>query len=463
MSSSVSITTALCLAASDVETLIQGRMIAAISRTFINAIPHFALCPADISDDDQTVTIQAWARLESCKIYSDSVELEKLAQLTTWSNQNLQNLLQERCKIFLAYLRVYRLPQTVEIPAERINSDKVGSFIRLPSTLAATTADPVLNDALFQQRYQQLVNLEVPQHPELEKLHNELINLNSSKETKFLLNDLKIFLGWLSEQSKTNLDPDLTWIKTIDALGRRTLEEDSKAKSSWQAGTDFENVVRRSLEFLGFKVDYSHRGGAGGIDIFCSEPYPLVGECKSGKKIPNDTAVQLLNLGTLRLKDTETFSHAAKLIIGPGVPTEQLREASKVHNMAILKPITLEKLVELNCKCPVDLFKLKKYLIAGQSDEEVENFIEQSMQEITLRSYIVNLVKRFLENSSDSDAGLSELRAIYINSNPPKVLRREEMHEILIELSSPLTGYLGRRKATDGSDRFYFLRELHVD
>lgn len=182
MSSSVSITTALCLAASDVETLIQGRMIAAISRTFINAIPHFAICPADSFEDAQTVTIQAWARLESCKIYSDPVELEKLAQLTTWSYQNLQNLLQERHKIFLTYLRVYRLPQPIEISAERVNSDKIGGFIKLPLTLAATTADPTLNDALFKQRYQQLINLDVPQHPELEKLHDQLIELTLSEE-----------------------------------------------------------------------------------------------------------------------------------------------------------------------------------------------------------------------------------------------------------------------------------------
>jgi hypothetical protein len=35
------------------------------------------------------------------------------------------------------------------------------------------------------------------------------------------------------------------------------------------------------------------------------------------------------------------------------------------------------------------------------------------------------------------------------------------MHEILIELSSPLTGYLGRKKGSDWkSDRFYFIRNL---
>ena len=49
-------------------------------------------------------------------------------------------------------------------------------------------------------------------------------------------------------------------------------------------------------------------------------------------------------------------------------------------------------------------------------------------------------------------------------SKPPKQLSREELHEILIELSSPLTGFLGRIKGDDWRrDRFYFLRDLLLD
>jgi hypothetical protein len=46
----------------------------------------------------------------------------------------------------------------------------------------------------------------------------------------------------------------------------------------------------------------------------------------------------------------------------------------------------------------------------------------------------------------------------------PQPLKYEEMHHILIELSSPLTGYLGRIKGDNWqSDRFYFLRNLPLD
>jgi hypothetical protein len=41
--------------------------------------------------------------------------------------------------------------------------------------------------------------------------------------------------------------------------------------------------------------------------------------------------------------------------------------------------------------------------------------------------------------------------------------KQQELHEILIGFSSPLTGYLGQKRGSDESDRFYFLRDLQVD
>jgi hypothetical protein len=67
-----------------------------------------------------------------------------------------------------------------------------------------------------------------------------------------------------------------------------------------------------------------------------------------------------------------------------------------------------------------------------------------------------------LENTGLDQAGVDALYGAYFDSNPPQPLQLREMHEILVELSSPLTGYLGRNKGRDGSDRFYFLRDLTV-
>ncbi|MEO1429116.1 MAG: hypothetical protein AAFS12_15380 [Cyanobacteria bacterium J06632_19] len=58
--------------------------------------------------------------------------------------------------------------------------------------------------------------------------------------------------------------------------------------------------------------------------------------------------------------------------------------------------------------------------------------------------------------------GIEYISGSYDVSNPPKIiLNIQEMHEILLELSSPLTGYLGRIKGTDWkTDKFYFLHDL---
>ena len=403
----------------------------------------------------------AWAKCEFCQILNDPESLEALSQLTVWTTEGLQQTLLERPYLFLAHLRVYLLPQP-----EEISVHPSGNFVSLPKSLTVTDATPVLSESIFAKRRQQLEKLEPPEHPELEELQSALVHLSTiNPKAKQLDTEIKMFLGWSSDKPIKSIKPDLSWIKTIAALGDRSIELDT-GKSNYQAGTDFEIVVRDSLEFLGFTIDYAHKGGAGGLDLFCSKPYPLVGECKAGKKIPNDTAVQLLNLGTLRLRDEALFKKATKLIIGPGEPTPQLNDSAKLHGMAIMNPETLEKLVKLHSKYPnsVDLFKLKEYLKPGKSDDEVAKYIEKVEQEIKLRSHVLSILKKYLETTGSERASVDALSGAYSMSNPPKQLSREELHEILVELSSPLTGYAGRIKGESlGGDRFYFLRDLPID
>ena len=483
MSQQVSIPTALRLPAPDIEALIQGRAIAAMPRMFINPQRQFALYPSDTSinalPNDQyyrsnflptaqktlaelgseTVLIKAWARCELCQILNEAKAFDVLSQLTVWTEEAFQETLSQQGHIFLTYLRVYRLTQPVAIPVHP-NS----RFVPLPQPLTVTDATAVLSDRIFTQRRRQLENRLPPQHPELEELQSAIAQLDNP-DAQQLNNEIRQFLGWASNPLTQQLNSQPAWINTIADLGNRSKEQDT-GKSNYQAGTDFENVVRDSLEFLGFAIDYSHKGGAGGLDLFCSKPYPLVGECKAGRKIPNTTAVQLLNLGTLRLQSKERFRQAAKLIIGPGEPTKQLEEAAEIQGMAIINPQTLEKLVKLQSKYrgSVDLFQLKEYLKPGQADDEVEKYIDQVSREIKLRSHLVQLVKNFLEDAGLDQAGVDALYGAYFGSKPPQPLQLREMHEILLELSSPLTGYLGRTKGSDWQrDRFYFLRDLQVD
>jgi hypothetical protein len=487
---------ALCLPPADIAALLEGQLIAAIPRVSVQKGWQFALYPFVTSDNvlvveqqyrsqilplakaaiaqhqSSTVSIAAWAKCERSIMVHDVEQLEVLSQRTIWTKEALRKTLEQRQHLFLALLRVYRFSSSITVPKDVIPPEKFGKFIGLASLaeqfhnpLKVTQVLPVLNDRIFAQRKHQLENLEPPEHPELEELHRAIALLAiTNPDVKAFVNEIESFLGWADNTITHQPDSSLDWISEIATLGNRSKEQD-EGKSNYQAGTEFENVVRDSLEFLGFKVDYSHKGGAGGLDLFCSAPYPLVGECKAGKKIPNDTAVQLLNLGTLRLQSETLLKQAAKLIIGPGEPTNQLEDAAKVHHMAIINPETLEKLVKLQnqYRGSVDLVKLKDYLKPGRADDEVEKYIDLINQEIKLRSHIIQSVKEICE--SDDEPTSTEVKTHYnarFAKNASSWLNTNTVRDLLVELSSPLTGYLGRKKGSDGNDRFYFLRDLHI-
>lgn len=485
MSNLVSIQTALSLPAPDVEALIQGRIIAAMPRLFLNPGRQFALYPADVTINlpsheqhyrssflpiaqtalahlgSETVLIKAWARCELCQMLNDPESIKALSRLTIWTTEALQQTLLQRSHIFLAHLRVYLLPQPIEIAVHT----QERQFMPLPYSLSVTESSPVLSDRLFTQRRHQLENRLPPLHPELEELQSAIAPLASTyPDAKELDRDIRIFLGWAEDLPLIQRDPNLLWIKTIAALGDRSIELDER-KSNYQAGTDFENIARQSLEFLRFKVENAYKGGAGGLDLFCSKPYPLVVECKAGKLIPSGTVEELIKLGGMHL-GTGQFLESAKLVIGPGKPSTDMLTAAQAWQVSMINAMTLQKLIELKAKYPgsVNLIALKEYLKPGQIDYKIDEYIEKVEGEIKLRSHLIQLVKKQIENTGDENVSIDSIHGAYAFSNPAQPLKREAMHEILIELSSPLTGYLGRVKGSDWkSDRFYFLRDLQVD
>lgn len=492
---------ALRVPAPEVDALIEGKIGAIIAKIFLNPGRTFSLYPADSSLnplppeeyyhadfldyaqtaqkniehglDDDTVLIKAWARCESCEMVSDVNDISPLSEATIWTPEALQAILNRGRSIFLAYLRVYHLAEPAAAQA-----NFRGNFISV--ALNVSSDRPVLTDEQFSQYCQDLQQRKPrkllppppppipPLPPPFDRLQPTLTELiTTNRAAAAFSQDLQTFLGLNDAAPVYPENPDLAWIKTIAQLGNRSRKED-QGKSNYQAGTDFENIVYKSLEFLGFTVDYSHKGGAGGLDLFCSAPYPLVGECKSGKKIPNDTAVQLLNLATLRLPDSNLREKAVKLIIGPGNPTKQLLDASKVHGMSIISPETLEKLVTLESQYPrcIDLFKLKEYLEPGQSDKAVENYLAEVKQHLKVRSHIVQSVKTMQSATNSAHIDIGMVKGAYFSSNPPvSDLTDQQFYEILIELSSYFGGYLGRIPSNYGpkSDRFYWLRDLAID
>lgn len=460
--------TAIRLPAPDVEALIQGRAIAALPQQFLDPGRIFALYPADAANsrpiNSATVQIKAWARCELCQILDKSEPLEFLSRLTIWTTAALENILSQRPYIFLAYFRVYLLPDPLEIPA----NDR-GQFVGLPQAMSVSESSPVLSDRTFTHRRHQLENRLPPLHPELEELQSAIAQLNTP-EAKQLDDKIQIFLGWKAENNNKN-NPDLDWIKTIAAVGNSS------------DGQNFEKLVRKGLIKLGFtnsnrnpkaSLDPESTGGAGGIDVYCEAPYPVVAECKASKKesVPNSVTAQLIHLGVTHLGQAQ-FDRSIKLIFAAGHLTEAAHKAAVENKMNVIRPETLQSLVELQAqhKNSVDLLELKQCLQQepfGLADDKIKSYIEKVKQDIKLRSQIVQAVKELTEQDNCIDATqkqftVIEIRVHYNATQNPK-LTDELVRDLLIELSSPLTGYLGRKKGSDWrSDRFYFLRDLLVD
>ena len=467
MSIPISINTAICLPASDVAALGKGRMIAALSRTFVSSTQQFALCPVEAQNSSSTISINLWAKLEFCKIYSQSEDIEKLARLTIWSNEELQKALQERYKLFLLCLRVYNLPQPLTISVDRVITSKLGNFIKLPGYLAVTNFIPVLTDDLFIDRKQQLISLEPPLHPELEELLDSVSKLAIINSlAKELEHEIKAFLGWNNRDS-IYFEPDLSWIKTIANIGNSS------------DGFEFEKLVRKSFIKLGFSNSLNNSkaslhpeetGGSGGIDFYCNAPYSVVGECKATKteSVSDGTPAQLLKLGKNHL-GKEQYDSSIKIIFAAGGLNSYAQRTAKEHDMNVIRPETLQRLVELKLNYPnsVDLFELKPCLekapFGEESDSKLNSYIDKKWKSIKIRSDIVRSVKQ-LAKSDQKQLEVIEIKTYYnamFGNNDKINLDNETVHEILIELSSPLVGNLGRVKGTSlQSDRFYFLRDM---
>ncbi|HEY9795600.1 MAG TPA: DUF1802 family protein, partial [Leptolyngbyaceae cyanobacterium] len=241
MSESVVLDTALRLPAPDVEALIEGRMIAALPKIFLDPGRQFALYPADASINlmpaerqyrpnflptaqttfaslgSEIVWIKAWARCELCQILNESESLEALSRLTIWTTETLQQILLRQPCIFLAYLRVYLLPQPIEVPIHT----QERQFVPLPRSVSVTESLSVLSDRIFTQRRRQLEKLEPPLHPELEELQSAIAQLNNPSAQQ-LAGKISQFLGWTSQTPAQLADPKLDWIKDIVVLGDRS-------------------------------------------------------------------------------------------------------------------------------------------------------------------------------------------------------------------------------------------------
>jgi hypothetical protein len=466
----------LALPVDDVKALQEGRTIAALPIAQVQKGWRFMLYPHSESEFSGEVKLETWATCENFRMIHEVDQLLTLSTLTLWSQPKLEKLFEERGHLALALFRVYQLPEAIIIPESISSSIKIGKFagfsaFRQPVQL--TDVMPILSETVFANRCRQIINFCPPEYPELEALQSTIAPyIQSNPYALALDNDLKAFLGWADPQKLTK--PSFDWIEEITTSGNSS------------DGDLFEKRVRKGFAHLGFtntlndpkiSLDPDAAGGAGGIDFYCEFPYSIVGECKASKSLKvsdnkDGAPFQLIKLGQKYLQPAG-FNLAIKIIMAPGDLTKDANITAIGNQMNILRPETLQRLVELKTIHPgsIDLLELKPCLEKApfgiDADTKVNEFINQIEQKIKLRSQIIQSVKA-LKDDGDQYVTASTVRTHFNTAFAGALKMRldtpEEAHDLLVELSSPLTGYLGRKKCAETwkGDRFYLLRELQI-
>jgi hypothetical protein len=466
----------LSLPADDVKALQEGRTIAALPIAQIQKGWSFILYPHPESEFHNDVKLETWVTCQNFRMIHEAEQLLTLSSLTLWSQSKLEKLFEERGHLALALFKAYQLSEPIVIPANIDFGVKPGKFagisaFRQPIQIAEVL--PILSETVLSNRRQQMINFRPPEHPEIEVLQSMITLYSQSHPCATVLdNELKAFLGW-ADPEKT-ITSTSKWIKEITTSGNSS------------DGDLFEKCVRQSFIHLGFtntlnnpktSLDPDAAGGAGGIDFYCELPYPIVGECKASKSLKvNDNKdgapFQLIKLGQKYLQ-AEGFNSAIKIIMAPGELTNDANLTAIGNQMNIMRPETLQRLVELKTAHPgsIDLLELKPCLenapFGTDADKKIHEFIDRIEQRIKLRSYIIQSVKA-LKDDGDAYVSASTVRTHFNTAFSGTLKMRldnpEEAHDLLVELSSPLTGYLGRKKCAETwkGDRFYFLRELQI-
>ncbi|MEO0768545.1 MAG: DUF1802 family protein [Cyanobacteria bacterium J06649_4] len=493
-----SLTTGLWLPPLDIAALLQGRMIVAMTHTFRNPL-QFMLCPlrpdanAVYSLDQysysflrsvpkpiatsENITVTAWAKFGACRIYNKSHDLEALSHHTVWTTGYLQELMQMQHKLFLMTVQVYRFEQPIQLNMRAASSANLGQYIALPDAFSNRNASPVIAQSTFARRQQQLFDFTPPSHPELAVLQADLATLRENGLGAMLLDrDLRYLLGWSRLEETQLCNSDLVWIRKIARLGH-SIDTYS-----------FVRVVNRALTRLGFHtVEASATENAISalgseavpLDINFQAPFALIGDCRACYFASDAMPERLKQLGKRCLTAT-AFAQAVKVVFAARPMTVHANEAAIENGINIMRPETLQRLTELQVQHPgsIDLLKLKPCLSASpfgeDADDKVNHFIDGIVQQLAVRAELISAVKTCLNETGEKRVGADAVFFLYAADATQKglpQLSRMEVQEALIELSSPLAGYLGREKDRETEDiansacgdRFYFLRELHIE
>lgn len=475
-------TAALCLPESEISALLQGRMLAMLSATFIKPQRMLALQPipdrlnprshdhpyrfADLGSESLPPAIRAIVVCQECQIIDDLAAVDAITALTIWSEDFLARSIATKGHLFLATVRTFRLltPHPLEHDFEDLSA--IGKCVVMPHSFTGKNPEPVLPEAVFKRRSQQLRDRQPPEHSELEALQSAIADLvHTLPSAAQLDNSIQAFLGWRVPGRSARLS---SWMSKISKVGASS------------EGNEFERLVRQAMISLGFSnrnqnpkasLDPDSVGGAGGLDFVCELPYLVIGECKSSSRdtLPDGVFSQLMKLGNKYL-NPEEYEQAIKLVISVGKPNQHAQKTAQGNRMNLIKPATLERLVKLNASYPgsLNLWELENCLknppYAQEADDQINDFVDEKIEQLRIRAFLIDCLKRLASSNQNRGASTAELHAVYITSQPPKLLEMEDLHSVAIELASPLTGYLSREKGREWrDDRFFWLRDLAIE
>ncbi len=446
---SIILTSGLFLNNQDYPYLVSGKNIAWITDFFMPIGQSFAL----INTSPQSIVF--WGQCTQCQAIESINDIPQLVQLTNWDLAHLKDQFQNQQMILVACIRVYQLSQPIEI-----KTSKTSGFVPLNPTIIANKSNPIILENTFQRRKLELMELSLPQHWELNQLEEILTQSVQLVSVEPLVHKIHQFLGWRSSLPLISAQ-DFSWVTDITNIGNSS------------DGNNFEKIVRKSLILLGFENSLNNSqaslnpdatGGAGGLDFYCDFPYSVVGECKASRtdSVPDGTPAQLVKLGLKILG--KQYHPCIKILMVAGKLTAPANITAQGNHMNVIRPETLQKLVQLQIDYPgsINLVALKPYLTSepfGEAaDDKVNMFITNIYSNLQLRSNIIELVRKSLERSGKDLDSVEALYSAFTFSQNEHKLSQQQFRDILVELSSPLTGYLGESE----DEQFYFLRSLNL-
>jgi len=404
-----------------------------------------ALKPAFLPAD-KPVNATHWAKCVFCQQVSEEA-IATLSSLTIWTKESLSTHLQNG-SLFLSFLRVYALSEPFLIDTEPV-CDQLYKFTPLSNYLDVDMALPVYSDDEFALAKKEILE---PAAPKSSSKEESAIHLEKAKTEEINI-----------------LEAD-DWIAKISEFGNSS------------DGHTFEKLVRKGLVTLGFSnslnqpqasLDPNATGGAGGLDFYADEPYPIVGECKAtatGSVV--DPATQLHKLG-LKWLSQEDFDLATKLILAAGRITDHANQIAIGHKMNVIRPETLQTLVELKVEYPELRISsleasLKQSPFGREADDKIFSWAQKKKQELEIeaqylprRWQIIQTIKELTAqpfHKKRTAFSVVEVRSHH-NAKYQPFVTDDVANDMLIELSSPLSNFLGREQV-DKQVHFYFKKDM---